>query len=53
MVKDINDLYFTDEEYDIFAEKYQCQRTKYLEDIRAQIQEKLLDLNKDILKEVI
>ena len=32
MVKDINDLYFTDEEYDIFAEKYQCQRTKYLED---------------------
>lgn len=52
MVKDINDLYFTDEEYDIFAEKYQCQRTKYLEDIRAQIQEKLLDLNKDILKEI-
>lgn len=52
MVKDINDLYFTDEEYDIFAEKYQNQRTKYTESIRKEVQEKLLDLNTDILKEL-
>lgn len=52
MVKDINDLYFTDEEYDIFAEKYQNQRTKYIEGVRKQVQDKLLDLNKDILKEL-
>lgn len=50
MVKDINKLYFTDEEYDIFAEKYQNQRTQYTESIRKQVQEKLLSLNKEILK---
>lgn len=50
MVKDINSLYFTDEEYDIFAEKYQNERTLYTESIRKGIQEKLLDLNKNLLE---
>lgn len=52
MVKDISNLYFTDEEYDIFAEQYQNQRTQYTESIRKDVQDKLLELNKDILKEL-
>lgn len=52
MVKDIDNLYFTDEEYDIFAEKYQDQRTQYTQNIRKQIKEKLLDINKEILQEL-
>lgn len=52
MIKDINEFYFTDDEYDIFAEKYQDQRTHYLEHARKDIQNKLLELNKEILKEL-
>lgn len=50
MVKDISNFYFTDEEYDIFAEKHQNTRTLYTEKIRKEVQEKLLDLNVDMLK---
>lgn len=52
MVKDISNFYFTDEEYDIFAEKYQNERTLYIEGIRKEVQEKLLDLNQDMLKQI-
>ena len=45
-------FYFTDEEYNVFAQDYQNQRTKYLESIRKETQQKLLDLNKDILREL-
>lgn len=50
MVKNINNFYFTDEEFNIFAQEYQDQRTQYLETMRKEIQTKLLDLNDDILK---
>jgi hypothetical protein len=52
MIKDIDDYYFTDEEYDIFAEKYQNANSKYERDIRKEVQTKMLDLNTDILKEI-
>ena len=45
-------FYFTDEEYNVFAQDYQNQRTKYLESIRKETQQKLLDLNKDVLREL-
>ena len=49
MNKNDSNLYFNDEEFDIFAEQYQKQRTHYTETIRKEVQTKLLDLNKEIL----
>lgn len=52
MVKDINNFYFTDEDYDIFASELQQERNKDLEHKRKEVQKKLLDLNDEILKEI-
>ena len=52
MINKSTNLFITDEEFDIFVEKYQNQRTQYLESVRKEIQEKLLELNMSILEEI-
>ena len=48
-MKNSSIFYFTDGEYNIFAREYIYQRTSYLEGVRKNIQQKLLDLNKEVL----
>lgn len=49
MIKDINDYYFTDEDYDLFIEEKQTQNGNVIREDRKIAQEKLLDLNSKLL----
>lgn len=49
MVKDINDFYFTNEDYDVFHKDKACLNTREVREQRCNVQDKLLAFNRDIL----
>lgn len=49
MVKDINDFYFTDEDYETFTKENAVLNTSVIRERRKRVQEKLLDFNRDVL----
>lgn len=48
MIKNINDFYFTNDEYDIFSKENASLGTKEIQERRNRLQEKLLQLNSEL-----